>query len=124
MCLDWLRKLAFFLEEKFSPASVTAKLAEYGCKEGGVRRAIVTWDCKPGVEEAAEAQGIEVWKLPDLMRAVAEEGRKGEHLFRRRHASNDHAIRAGYRRGLGGYTPLCPNSDIKTIPISDSIVGA
>jgi hypothetical protein len=75
------RKLGFFLEEKFLSSAVTAKLAEYGCHEGGIRRAIVTWDCKQGVEEAAEAKGIEVWKLPDLMRAVAEEGRKGNAYF-------------------------------------------
>ena len=75
------RKLGFFLQEKFLSASVTAKLADYGCKEGGIRRAIVTWDCKQGVEEAAQAHGIEVWKLPDLMRAVANQGREGSAYF-------------------------------------------
>jgi hypothetical protein len=75
------RKLGFFLEEKFRCAAVTAKLAQYGCKEGGIRRAIVTWDCKQGVEEAAKLHGIEVWKLPNLMRAVADEGRKGNAYF-------------------------------------------
>ena len=75
------RKLGFFLEEKFLPAAVAAKLGDYGCEEGGIRRAIVTWDCKPGVEEAAHAHGVEVWKLPDLMHALAEEGRKGNVYF-------------------------------------------
>lgn len=75
------RKLGFFVEQKFLSAAVTAKLAEYGCNEGGIRRAIVTWDCKQGVEEAARAHEIEVWKLPDLMRAVADEGRSGNAYF-------------------------------------------
>src|SRR5687767_1254233 len=75
------RKLGFFLAEKFLSPAVTAKLAEYGCNEAGIRRAIVTWDCKAGVVEAAKAEGIEVWLLPDLMRAVADEGRKGNAYF-------------------------------------------
>src|ERR1700741_3010540 len=69
------RKLGFFLAEKFSPASVAAKLEEYGCKEGGIRRAIVTWDCKDGTVEAAQELGIEVWLLPDLMREISALGR-------------------------------------------------
>ena len=75
------RKLGFFLEEKFMSPAVTAKLSEYGCDEAGIRRAIVTWDCTDDVEQAAEAHGIEVWKLPELMCAVAEQGRKGNSYF-------------------------------------------
>jgi hypothetical protein len=75
------RKLGFFMAEKFMPPHVSAKLTEYGCKEGGIRRAIVTWDCKPGVVEAASQLGVEVWQLPALMQEIAEEARKGNTYF-------------------------------------------
>lgn len=75
------RKLGFFMAEKFLPESVGKKLSEYGCKEGGVRRAIVTWDYKEGVAEAAAELGIEVWKLPDLMREIADKGARGQVYF-------------------------------------------
>jgi len=75
------RKLGFFMAEKFLPEAVAVRLGAYGCKEGCVRRAIVTWDCKPGVVEAARDLGVEVWLLPDLMRKIAEEGRKGNIYF-------------------------------------------
>lgn len=71
------RKLGFFATEKFGHPSVIAKLAEFGCEEDGLRRAIVSWDCKEGVVEAAKEQGIEVWLLPDLMREIAELAKKG-----------------------------------------------
>ena len=68
------RKLGFFMAEKFLPAAVASKLSDYGCKDSGVRRAIVTWDCKPGVVEAAMELNIEVWLLPDLMQEIANLG--------------------------------------------------
>jgi hypothetical protein len=68
------RKLGFFMAEKFLPEAVNAKLAEYGCAKGGVRRAIVTWDCKDGVADAASELGVEVWLLPQLMREIVELG--------------------------------------------------
>jgi hypothetical protein len=100
------RKLGFFLEEKFLAAAVIAKLAEYGCKESGIRRAIVTWDCKSGVEDAARAHGIEVWKLPDLMRAVADEGRTGNAYF------GDDTLRTItlFARGLAAKAPPPPSA--------------
>jgi hypothetical protein len=52
------RKLGFFLAEKFLPVSVEQRLACLGCAPGKLRRAIVTWDWKPGVEEAAATVGI------------------------------------------------------------------
>ncbi|RXZ64131.1 hypothetical protein [Pelagerythrobacter rhizovicinus] len=38
------RKLGSFMAEKFGHPAVSAKLAEYGCQESGLKRAIVTWD--------------------------------------------------------------------------------
>lgn len=75
------RKLGFFMAEKFLPDAVNAKLAEYGCQEGGIRRAIVTWDCKDGVVEAATELGVEVWLLPELMREIATLARAGKEYF-------------------------------------------
>jgi hypothetical protein len=71
------RKLAFFLHEKFRPAAVEQRLACLGCVPGKLRRAIVTWDWKDGVEEAATAEGIELWRLPALMKEVAQKARTG-----------------------------------------------
>lgn len=75
------RKLGFFLAEKFEPAAVTEKLCGFGCKEGAIRRAIVTWDWKQGVEEAASEKGIELWSLPRLMGEIAALGREGRGYF-------------------------------------------
>jgi hypothetical protein len=72
------RKLGFFMAEKFLPDAVAAKLTEYGCQTAGIRRAIVTWDCKDGVVEAAKKLGVEVWLLPDLMAAIAGLGRQSK----------------------------------------------
>lgn len=71
------RKLGYFLAEKFEPDALMKKLAEYGCEKGKVRRAIVTWDCKPGVAEAASAKGIGVRLLPDLMQQIADLAERG-----------------------------------------------
>jgi hypothetical protein len=75
------RKLGFFLHEKFLPAAVEQRLACLGCAPGKLRRAIVTWDWKDGVEEAAAAEGIELWRLPALMEEVAQKSRVGRAYF-------------------------------------------
>jgi hypothetical protein len=66
------RKLGFFMAEKFAPPAVVDKLAEYGCKDGCVRRAIVTWECRDEVIDAASDLGVEVWLLPNLMQEIAD----------------------------------------------------
>jgi hypothetical protein len=71
------RKLGFFLAEKFQPKAVEERLACFGCVPGKLRRAIVTWAWKEGVPEAAAAEGIEVWGLPDMMQQIAEKSRQG-----------------------------------------------
>jgi hypothetical protein len=71
------RKLGFFLAEKFLPVSVEQRLACLGCAPGKLRRAIVTWDWKPGVEEAAATVGIELWSLPSMMDEIAKKAREG-----------------------------------------------
>lgn len=71
------RKLGFFLAEKFEPKAVEERLACFGCAPGKLRRAIVTWDWKDGVLEAAAAAGVEVWALPDMMQQIAEKSRQG-----------------------------------------------
>jgi hypothetical protein len=72
------RKLGFFLEEKFLPSAVEQRLALFGCGAGKLKRAIVTWDWKPGVEEAARDVGIELWGLPAMMQEIAEKARTGK----------------------------------------------
>ena len=75
------RKLGFFLKEKFGHEAVGRKLAEYGCEPTKTKRVIVTWDCKPGVVDAAKAEGIEVWLLPDLMHEIAILAKSGKTYF-------------------------------------------
>jgi hypothetical protein len=71
------RKLGFFLTEKFQPKAVEERLACFGCVPGKLRRAIVTWEWKDGVPEAAAAAGIEVWALPEMMEQIAVKSREG-----------------------------------------------
>ena len=71
------RKLGFFIAEKFEPKAVGERLACFGCTPGKLRRAIVTWEWKDGVPEAAAAVGIELWALPDVMQQIAEKARQG-----------------------------------------------
>ncbi|MGN6154835.1 MAG: hypothetical protein ACTHN4_03770 [Sphingomicrobium sp.] len=71
------RKLGFFVAEKFEPKAVEERLACFGCAPGKLRRAIVTWEWKDGVPEAAAAAGIEVWALPEMMQQIAEKSRQG-----------------------------------------------
>src|SRR5690348_12816276 len=71
------RKLGFFLAEKFSPQAVEERLACLGCMPGKLRRSIVTWDWKTGVQEAAAAHGIELWSLPSIMSEIAKKAREG-----------------------------------------------
>lgn len=71
------RKLGFFIAEKFQPKAVEERLACFGCIAGKPRRAIVTWEWKDGVPEAAAAAGIEVWALPDMMEQIAVKSREG-----------------------------------------------
>lgn len=75
------RKLGFFLKEKFGHEAVGRKLAEYGCEPTKTKRVIVTWDYKPGVVDAAKAEGIEVWLLPDLMHEIATLAKSGKTYF-------------------------------------------
>jgi len=71
------RKLGFFIAEKFEPKAVEERLACFGCAPGKLRRAIVTWEWKDGVPEAAAAAGIEVWALPEMMEQIAVKSREG-----------------------------------------------
>ena len=64
------RTLGFFVSQKFGPPSVE-RLCGLGCTDGAIRRAIVTWDWKAGLAEAAASHSIELWRFPDLMRDIA-----------------------------------------------------
>lgn len=75
------RKLGFFLAEKFQPVAVEQRLACLGCAPGKLRRAIVTWEWKQGVKEAAAAAGIELWSLPGVMNEIAQKAREGRAYF-------------------------------------------
>jgi hypothetical protein len=75
------RKLGFFLAEKFQPVAVEQRLSCLGCAPGKLRRAIVTWDWKAGVGEAAAAANIELWSLPALMNEIAKKAREGRAYF-------------------------------------------
>jgi hypothetical protein len=75
------RKLDFFLQHKFSPPSIAAELKRLGCREERYGKVIVSWGWKEGVEDAAYKHGIELWDFRDLMREIAERGRKVKTYF-------------------------------------------
>ena len=74
------RTLGFFVSQKFGPPSVE-RLCGLGCTDGAIRRAIVTWDWKAGLAEAAASHSIELWRFPDLMRDIAALAKTGKGAF-------------------------------------------
>jgi hypothetical protein len=74
------RKLGFFLKEKFDAPGVQKALASYGgsklCK-----KIIVIWEWRSGAQEAAAAQGVELWDFRELMSEIAELGRHKRTYF-------------------------------------------
>jgi hypothetical protein len=75
------RKLGFFLAENFQPAAVEQRLSCLGCAPGQLRRAIVIWDWKAGVREAAAVANVELWSLPAFMNEIAKKAREGRAYF-------------------------------------------
>src|SRR5262249_25693169 len=47
------RTIGFFIERKFQPRQVLAKLADYGFVEGNYRKVIVTWGATDGAKAVA-----------------------------------------------------------------------
>lgn len=66
------RTLGFFHEKKFGSQHVLDKLIDYGFKDGNYSRVIVTWDADDDVVEAARVDGMEVVKMTDMLREIAE----------------------------------------------------
>ena len=64
------RTLGYFIEHKFAPKEVVAKLAEYGFKPGAYTKVVVTWDSTPEATAAAKKAGIEIWDFRDIMREI------------------------------------------------------
>jgi hypothetical protein len=75
------RTLGYFVAEKFNSPAVVDQLCSFGCSEKAIRRAIVTWDWKDGLLEAAAECGIELWSLPGLMREIAALAKEGKTYF-------------------------------------------
>jgi len=67
------RTLGYFVEAKFSRASVVNRLTEYGFEAGKYKRIIVTWGWEDGVPEVAAKAGVELWDFRSMMREIAEE---------------------------------------------------
>jgi hypothetical protein len=66
------RTIDFFVERKFQPHAVRDKLLEYGFTEANHRKVIVSWGWTDDARSLAEARGITLWHLGDLMHEIAE----------------------------------------------------
>lgn len=74
------RTLGFFVEEKFEAPAVKEVLAGYGAGND-CRKIIVTWEWRKEAEEIAAGHGIELWDFRELMRDIAELGRRDRTYF-------------------------------------------
>jgi hypothetical protein len=75
------RTLGYFIERKFKVRSVVEELATYGFAEGEYKRVIVTWDLTKEAGLAAREAEIEVWKFPEIMKAIAETIEKSDSYY-------------------------------------------
>ena len=66
------RTLGYFIERKFEPPEVIAKLAEYGFESGSYTKVIVTWGWTPEAQNTADVAGIELWHFQKIMHEIAE----------------------------------------------------
>jgi hypothetical protein len=66
------RTLGFFIERKFEPKQVQAKLAEYGFVGDNYQKVIVSWGATPEAEAVAKQNGILVWDFRRLLKDIAE----------------------------------------------------
>jgi hypothetical protein len=73
--------LGHFREKKFAAPVVTKKLAEFGFRPGEYGQIIVAWDWTDEAEQQAEAAGIVMWRISDLMRDISEQARSGRSYF-------------------------------------------
>lgn len=64
------RTVDYFVERKFDHPDVASRLAEYGFVDRNYARVIASWDWTPEAAELAAANGIELWRFPDLMLAI------------------------------------------------------
>jgi hypothetical protein len=64
------RTLGFFVERKFTPATVVGKLGEMGLTAGTYERVIVTWGWDEAAASQAAAAGITLWDFRDLIREI------------------------------------------------------
>lgn len=75
------RTLGFFVERKFEPPSVIARLADYGFDPGNYHRVIVTWGWDEAAAAQADGAGIQLWDFPTMMREVAASIRGSQEYF-------------------------------------------
>lgn len=72
------RTLGYFIQQKFTPTEVVAKLQECGFQPGKYEKVIVTWGWSDGVLEKAKDAGITLWDFRELIQEIAAklEGRR------------------------------------------------
>jgi hypothetical protein len=66
------RTIQFFVERKFGPAGVRAKLADYGCNPDNVHNVVVTWDWTEDALTQANNAGIALWSFQEIMHEIAD----------------------------------------------------
>ena len=65
------RTFGYFIEHKFKPKPVVAKLKEYGFRPGKYQKIVVTWDSTDDAKAAAVKAGIELWDFRKLILKLA-----------------------------------------------------
>lgn len=65
--------LGHFIHKKFASPGVVSKLEEFGFSERNYEKIVVVWDWIQGVEDAAKAEGIELWRFKDIIKELSKE---------------------------------------------------
>lgn len=66
------RTVGFFIQRKFTPDSVVARLQDFGFLPGEYRQVIVTWGWDEEAARQAEQANIELWDFRDMVREIGE----------------------------------------------------
>ena len=65
------RTVAYFRERKFDLPAITSRLADYGFKDKGYTRVIVTWGWTEDAKRQADDAKIDLWDFRKVVRDIA-----------------------------------------------------
>jgi hypothetical protein len=75
------RTLGYFVERKFGPAQVVARLGDYGFEPDRYKRVVVTWGWSDEAFEEAQAADILLWDFRGLMEDIADSFERSRSYF-------------------------------------------